>query len=331
MEKYQLENCSLQLPFLCQDSQKTNQDLVEVMRVPTIVIPLDNVTENETESRVGFSGTLVSQTELKSPAFFSGKNSSYIEYSHMDSVATKLGITISMWVKAKNSLIEKRTLMELSYNEASSMMSIFIQNNLLSFKLCEDLQCNNKQIFSSNAALELESWTFIAVTIETGENKGTLFVNNTYGTQDGPGQYFAMKQRDWFKNIPAWNKIKVGAAVLEDSAFQGEISCIQVLNKTLVPSQIYQLSKICHVDKYYTRGKPCPEGYHIMDHHCYKLSSVQLSYIDAMLACTSAPNDPVVTRLAFPDNYQTQENLVVLANKLMNVSQIYAGIDSMTC
>ena len=327
--KYQLENCGMQLPFICQDNQKTHADLIEVMRIPTVVLPLDNVTEEASESTVGFSGSPVFQTELKSAAFFSGKNVSYIDFDNLESITTKYGLSVSMWIKAKHSLLNKRTLLELSHEEEMSLVALFIQDNLLNLKLCGDLLCNTSQILSSSIELVLDAWTFIAFTINTKQNKGTFFVNNTFGT-DGSGKYFDVNLKGWFQRIPFLNKIKIGAEVFGASAFQGEISCIQILNRTLVRSQMYQLSKICHVKSTYPRGKPCPEGFHLMDHQCYKLSDAQLSYTDAIIACMSAPNNPVVTRLAFPDNFQTQENLVVLAKSLKNISQIYVGLDSMS-
>ena len=53
-----------------------------------------------------------------------------------------------------------------------------------------------------------------------------------------------------------------------------------------------------------------------------------MTFSEAELACTSPPEENRMSRLAYPSDYLVQEYLSNKANELVNVDEIWIGLDS---
>ena len=184
--------------------------------------------------------------------------------------------------------------------------------------------------FLSHSVLSAHDWTFVAFAYSSITDQGTFCINNTFGIKDTEGSYFKFNTNGWFSKSALGNFLRIGSDINNQNAFFGEISCLQISNSMLTISQIYQLSKICHVNKDYQRAKPCPPGFKLLNRNCYRLSSAPLSFTDAEISCISEPNSLYVTRLAYPEFYVTMEILLSFAKSWRNVTELYVGLDSIS-
>lgn len=326
-DDFRLYDCVQELPFICQTSQTTHPDAIEKMGIPEYVHPLDNVTDTSVERNVGFSNLSVSQTELAQPALFRESANSYFEEFITKNISTTYGLTITMWIRLrKNSTMRIPIWVTGSQNP----FYMYFRYNQLRFRMCENIACTNSSMRTSHKMIQLNVWTFIAMTYNNEKGIGYLFINETYGTDGAEGSHYTFKTNGWFKNHAIGNTMTIGASHEDNSGFPGEMSCLQISNKFLSPAQVYQLSQICHVDVNYKRSKPCPPGYKLIHEHCYKLSTNPLTYTEAELSCLSDPNDPYVTQLNIPVNFEILEMLSLDSKKAINTSQIWTGLDSMS-
>ena len=315
--------------YMCESKQKTKEDLIDSMERPHTIIPLDRVIDdNMTEFMVGFPNVSVLHTELKQSAFFQGSKKSYIDYNNIARFSTENGLSIGLWIKGIGQSIKPQTLMDFRRSPLNNGLTIYIENDFINVRICNDEKCTTEILLTSHTGITPESWTFVAFTFNTLTNAGTFFVNHTYGIKNEESGYFEIGSNDWFISKDKLSSLRIGGSVMDDSAFLGEISCLQLYNKTLNPAQIFQLSQICHVDKSYERSKVCPEGYFLLHKHCYRASQAPMTYVDAQLSCLSDPSDSYVTDIAFPENYQIQEIFVAIAKRILNVDQIFVGLDS---
>ena len=309
----------------------TNVGLVEVMGIPDYIFPLDNMTEGSQENYVGFSDIPVNPTELIRSAFFMGDPSSYIDVLYVKNVTSKYGLSICMWIKPRAPSLTnlKETILDFSVSVSNQSLVIFLYEKRVGAKLCSSPGTSCTEFFS-HGLLSVHDWNFIAFAYSVETNKGTFFINSTFGIQDKEGTYFDFSTQEWFAKSTDARFLRIGSDIENQYAFLGEISCLQISNRMLSISQIYQMSQICHVIKDYPRAKPCPSGYFLMNMNCFKISSSALSFTDAELSCISEPNNPYVTRLAYPESYVTMENLMSYAKHLKNISELYVGLDSIS-
>ena len=324
---YKLDDCFKEMPYICQTSQTTTPDEVEKMGIPEYVHPLNNITDNSIEHNVGFSNISVWQTELSQPSIFKESAESYIEVTNTKNISSKYGLTIGMWIRLRTNSTERIPIWD---SGSKDPLYIYFRYNEVRVRMCNNIACSDKPVKVSHKGIQLHVWTFIALTFDTEKEIGILFINETYGSNDAEGSYINFKTNGWFKNYVVGQSMKIGATNVEKKGFLGEISCLQVSNKFLSPAQVYQLSKICHVDINYERAKPCPIGYKVIHQHCYKLSSSPMTYTDAELSCLSDPSDAYVTQLNIPTNFEIQNLLVLLVKQALNESQIWIGLDSMS-
>ena len=126
------------------------------------------------------------------------------------------------------------------------------------------------------------------------------------------------------------NTLRIGSAKFQSGRenFHGLMSCIQFFPKLLIPSQIYQLSNVCYVNRNHNRRKACPPDYLQVDDKCFQLSKEPLTFSKAELSCTSHPDENRLSRLAYPPDYLVQEYLSFKANELLGVEEIWIGLDS---
>ena len=126
------------------------------------------------------------------------------------------------------------------------------------------------------------------------------------------------------------SNVRIGSAKFQsgNDNFHGFMSCLQFFPKLLLPSQIYHLSKVCYLDKKHHRHKPCPLEYYHVGNECLKLSKEPKTFSEAELACTPEPGENRMSRIAYPSNYHIQEFLSYKAKSVLNVEEIWIGLDS---
>ena len=334
--EFELKDCLEQTHFICQTQQTPDQNKVEIMRLPDFVLPLDNITETAEEFRVGFSDSPVFETELLRPAFFYGKTNSNIKVQDISSISTEHGISIGMWIRPFEKSGHKGLLdITISIEPFQYLLFNLLVNGQLQVAYDIDGSTpDTKTLLKSHMThISNGDWTFVGFTYNPKTKSGAFFANASYGYGIGnsnhEGKFFDISNNDWF--VESKNEAKSMTIGINNGGwnFFGEISCLQIFNKYLSPALMQKVSKTCHVTETYTRAKPCPLGYMLMNNTCFKFMMDAKTYAEAEVSCTSDPNDPFEGRLAFPDNFQVLENLAYIAKEKLGVD-IFVGLDALT-
>ena len=270
---------------------------------PDYVHPMDDVSETSSETLVGFLETPVRQTELERSAYF-------IKESEMRDLLpitfqTKTGFSCAFWLKALEDIDRLQNVITID-----NQLFIKLKDGKLLIEICADSSCNENIEVFSHAALELNVWNFLAISYETKSKKLVLYINETYGLEDNEGHTITLSDNFWFgKDLPEG---ETGFNIYfsssdDDSGFFGELSCIQIYTKYLLQSQIYQVSKVCHVSVEHPRANHCqPNSFKIGD-YCYSFLGFGKSYDKAETYCTSHPNSGKPSRMGYPKEYQYQQ------------------------
>ena len=177
------------------------------------------------------------------------------------------------------------------------------------------------------------TWNFIAFTFDQATTMGTFVVNEIFGYEglNGSNRFFMAEVfSNWLKEAAMKSNARIGSAKFQNGNdnFHGFMSCMQFFPKLMTPSQIYHLSKVCHVREIYPRRKVCPPNYYDIEDKCLRLSDMPMTYSQAELACTPLPDENRMSHLATPSSYLMQEILSHKANKLLEVDEIWIGLDS---
>ena len=316
--------CSEKRPFVCQVKQKPHPDQIEAMKLPYYTNPLDTVTENSIESFVGFSDIAVPETELMSAASFMGDTTSYLsDKPLLPGLSTHKGFTFCFWINPGKIDGEQHIF------SIDNIIQLYMTNGEITLKLCH-ISENPCEMAVSHRALEVLKWQYVAVVYDTFTQLCTFFVDDTYGTSDGESTFTTVATLDFSTVFEEFPTVLFGKNKVGDNPLLAKLSCFQYFEKALSKSQIYQLSKVCHVDKEYFRAKACTEDSILIDNVCYKLSERPMTYVEAQIVCTSPPNQKRVSRLAFPSKYQYQQNLLVMAKNNKSVEAIFVGVDRIT-
>ena len=316
--------CSEQLQYICQVKQTTHPNNIESMKLPYFVHPLDNITEANSESFVGFSNKSILKTELASAANFMGSSNSFLtDMSLPDKLSTLQGLTLGVWIYPR----------KLDGEQYIMSIGDFIHFMLVDGRPRIDLFNEDGNSFrqtNAHALLVPMKWQFVAAVIY---NNGisAIFIDEHYGYKTN-GEGVFTSEREFFpitfeESSP---QIIFGNNQERDKGLLAKISCLQYYDKPLSKAQIYQMSKVCHVDKEYRRVKACPDDSILMDKTCYKMSAKPMTYTEAQLECTSPLNSNRVSRVAFPKSYQHHQNLLVLAHYSKSVDSIFIGADSLS-
>ncbi len=290
--------------YVCQVEQVAHEDFIERMGWwPDYVHPMDNITHSSKEILVGFPETPINLTELFRPAFF-------IEESFMTDILpvtlkTTAGFTMGFWMMPVDDVTREQVIVGID-----SQIFILLKNRKPSLKLCSDESCGTPLEVISHAVLEPNTWNYIAVAYETPTKMLKLYVNESYGLDNKEGHYEILTNNVWFgKQISEGEEgFTISFSTQEESkGYFGKISCVQIFSKYLIDSQIYKMSKTCHVPVDYPRAKACPMGTHKIGDYCYKLMASAESFTKAELSCAleSLPDRP--GRLGYPIEYQHQQ------------------------
>ena len=323
-------DCTQSQYFVCQSKQVTHPDKVETMFTPDFVLPLDNITEENTmESLVAFADQKVLQTKLWSSANFLGYKESYIENMDSELFSSTNGITIAVWISLTALDADQMSISDFSQSSDSFNFMFFIKDKTLGVQLCDLTACTN---FQAHSELKEELWTFVAFTYNNIEHTGTFFINETHGFKDNEGHHFkfdANNVQRWFEEEATSGTLRLGSQKFNNDGnnFHGKMSCFQYYSRYLVPSQVYQLMRTCYLNKFYKRTKDCPEGFVVLFNQCFMMSKSQMTFTQAELFCLGQNSDKP-SHLAYPRDFLSQEMLMILAKNGLKQNQIWLGLDS---
>ena len=160
---------------------------------------------------------------------------------------------------------------------------------------------------------------------------GAFVINEVFGFAGGENRYFQSDvSHYWMSDQGMTSSVRIGSAKFQSGTdnFHGFMSCLQFFPKLLIPSQIFILSKVCHLHKNHKRHRPCPPEHYQVENECLKLSDEPLTFSEAELSCTSPPEENRMSRLAYPSNYLVQEFMSNKAKDMLDTNEIWIGLDS---
>ena len=148
---------------------------------------------------------------------------------------------------------------------------------------------------SSMTPIPVNEWTYVAFTYDAYNKVGTFVINQIFGYDDGSSlinNHFTFDSKKWLgiNTVGFTGNIKVGNSqnpfLSPANSFNGKLSCLQVFNQYLKPSQIQHISK-CHLSSVYPRFSQCPEGFFHFREYCYKISDTEDTFSNSEYLCSN--------------------------------------------
>ena len=150
---------------------------------------------------------------------------------------------------------------------------------------------------SEDTPVRENEWTYIGFTFDVFNNRGTFVVNGIHGYQSETNtpmenKFFAFDTKQWLglNALGVGSTFRIGGRKHENSAdaqsFTGKMSCLQVYNQFLRPSQIQHIKK-CPVGSSYSQFKLCPSGFKSFRGLCYQVQSKAKVFSDAEYSCAT--------------------------------------------
>ena len=107
-------------------------------------------------------------------------------------------------------------------------------------------------------------------------------------------EYFKYDTKQWLgDHVKALEgPIRIGAKKYESesetTSFTGKMSCLQLYETVMQPSQVQHLKK-CPLDDSYTTLEKCPSDYTYFRGNCYKISNSEETFLTAEYQCSRLP------------------------------------------
>ena len=150
---------------------------------------------------------------------------------------------------------------------------------------------------SEDTPVRENEWSYIGFTFDVFNNRGTFVVNGIHGYQSETNtamenKFFAFDTKQWLglNALGVGSTVRIGGRKHENSAdaqsFTGKMSCLQVYNQFLRPSQIQHIKK-CPVGSSYSQFKLCPSGFKSFRGLCYQVQSKAKVFSDAEHSCAT--------------------------------------------
>ena len=354
--KIQRTNCIKNNSILCETEQILHENLEFAIPEPKLLLPLDTLTgfqdlakniEEYSTQRIAFTYNPSPQNMLNSAAHFIGD--SFIDLKLVDNYF-KNGFSVSCWIyidKIDNSQSQYIVDTRGPYQSSSDVFNkfqLYVEKNTetqLAAVLCNgpassddgSMEIGNCTTFKSSKATSIDEqkWTYVSFSYSTFNNKGTFVVNQIYGYQDGSSpmenKYFNYDSQQWLniKSQGVGIEFRIGASKLNDKRFVGKISCFQVYDLGLKPSQLQHASK-CYLDSSYKTVQLCPSGYTHFRGHCYMLSSSEEDFSNAEYGCLKKPSNNFNPVLAYPPDHWSLDFMSSLAQS-QDLAEVWVGLD----
>ena len=325
--KFSTIDCMEPLPYICQTRPISHPYQIKHIHQPTLVLPLDNTTQQGNHSLVAFHEQMVPFTGLRNSAYYLGDIDSFTDIILDKPVALKTGVTISMWIRFTAFSDEKSVLVDFKKSNDAPGLTLFVEDNSLKVEVCMPEEC---LLFDSNSTLQRESWTFVAFSMDNPYTVN-LYINETIVVLDNTNDKEKDSIRSWSIAAMLKNSIRIGYRLQDNDGknnFHGKMSCFQLFPRYLSASQINHVMQNCYLEEDHPLIELCPTGYFAIKNLCYKLSTTRMNYSMSELTCM-LENPFLPHKLAYAHNYLIQEMLMVYAQQL-NSSEIWVGLDSMS-
>ena len=163
----------------------------------------------------------------------------------------------------------------------------------------------------SSTPLIEDKWFFIGFTYNSYFKTGTFVVDKIYGfenpTDSVPheNKFFTFDTKFWLgTKIQGFGlSFRLGGRNNDFSAtslsFSGKMSCLQLHDLSLQPSQIYHQS-LCPLPEDDGLPKKCPDGYTHFQDNCYKISAKEDTFSSAEYLCIDDKGDIIALLQIFP-------------------------------
>ena len=221
----------------------------------------------------------------------------------------------------------------------------------------DTVQAGSCKTFESSKKMPLEEnkWIYIGLTYDPFNKKGTILINDLFGYQETASvskenEYFTYDTKQWLgEYVQALEgPIRLGAKKYESpspteaNSFTGKMSCLQLYESFMRPSQVQHLKK-CPLDGSYIAHEKCPSDYTYFKGHCYKISGKAETFSTAEYQCSRLPGNlrrqtiriliyvlilgqNYNSRLAFPPDYRSLD-FVSQLGFASKYEELWVGLD----
>ena len=161
--------------------------------------------------------------------------------------------------------------------------------------------CSTFKSLSSTPIIE-EKWYFIGFTYSTYFKTGTFVINQVYGFEDSENKennFFDYDTKFWLGvNTQGFGiSFRLGGKTndfgSDIESFSGKMSCLQIYDISLQPSQIFHLST-CPLPRDHNIARQCPEGSTFFRNFCYKVSSKEETFSKSEYSCIDNKGDILI-------------------------------------
>ena len=289
----QTVSCFKNASVLCEVPQNTAEDMAFAIPQPLVLMPLDlmsgindliGTVSEVVEMKIAFTMNPSTKNSLNSASHFMGVEDSYIDvtlaYNYF-----KNGLTVSAWIYVEEIQDnEKQFLIDTRgpYQDPSDVFNrfqLYIEKASgdvsLGSVLCDGPEtsdgpeamgtCTDFKS-SSSTPIPQNEWTYIAFTYDAYNQLGTFVIDQIHGYEDsGPqeNKFFNFDSIQWLGiNTQGFApSFRIGGSRDESTveSYSGKLSCIQIYNQFLKPSQIHHISS-CNMWTEHTRHSKCPPG-----------------------------------------------------------------------
>jgi hypothetical protein len=159
------------------------------------------------------------------------------------------------------------------------------------------------KMFTAPESIGLQEgvWNFFGFTYDALNKSGTFIINNTFGyhdTEEGiarTSEYFTFDTKNWLATDAIKGPIRIGsrkfqppnAASTGHESLAGKISCVQMYEGALSPSQMDHQKSCPVVENHPGKYSHCPFGFQHFRGHCYLLSLREKDFANAEYDCVS--------------------------------------------
>ena len=313
----QTVDCNKNVTVICEKEQILEADKIFAIPSPKVFMPLDLISGFEDlskvgeviESKIAFTIDPSPMNKLNSAAHFMGIKDSYIDVTLLDNYFNQ-GLSVTAWIyidqiQDQQNLVDTRPFdtgsdtfhnFYLYVKKSGSLIQLWasICDGVAVSDDAEDVGTCTLFASSSSTPIVENKWTYVAFTYDSYNKVGTLMINQIYGYE---GSSSAMENKLFSYDTKKWlgtklqgfgMSFKIGGrrAATNTRSFSGKLSCLQIYDQFLQPSQLLHLSK-CPVAPDYEKFSECPSDYFLFRSHCYKLSTSQDVFSYAEYSCTT--------------------------------------------
>ena len=145
------------------------------------------------------------------------------------------------------------------------------------------------------------TWNYFGFMYDLLNNTGSFVINDTFGYQDienglpRVSEYFTYDTKNWLMTDAIKGPIRIGSRKFQPPAtaptgaesLAGKMSCVQMYQGALTPSQMFQQKRCPVVDSHPAKFLNCPFGFQYYRGYCFLLSLKEKDFANAEYDCIS--------------------------------------------